>query len=313
MGTKVIYVHGWDWWPPKALGRRRTTAPPLPKSLKSAERWHDADFALHWWNSEAWFPYSVKRTVPAASDLRKKIRTLLSAGPEIPIDVIGFSLGARVVHEALRGLHETELCGLRDVFLFGGALPSFVSWWKIAQGVRGGVANFSSRHDTHLSLGYQTQLGPRRKARAIGFPSYSGPNRLGIHTRLMNVRNFDASDVVEAHGKHQTHMGILVNLHDSSATILGTSPAAWRDEFDLSDLGAPPTGRTVRELRGARAEIIQRALLAQPALGFPVTSNDVSGVVGSRTRKAIASFQETRGLRPDGCVGPLTWAQLLEA
>ena len=39
-------------------------------------------------------------------------------------------------------------------------------------------------------------------------------------------------------------------------------------------------------------------------------AGSVDGKLGPRTKKAIAEFQQSKGLKADGRVGPKTWAEL---
>ncbi len=52
----------------------------------------------------------------------------------------------------------------------------------------------------------------------------------------------------------------------------------------------------------------QQAQLALQRAGF--YSGPIDGKIGERTKKAIADFQKSRNLRPDGVIGKKTWAEL---
>ena len=56
---------------------------------------------------------------------------------------------------------------------------------------------------------------------------------------------------------------------------------------------------------GDAVKRLQRALRRTPDEGLVV-----DGVFGPDTEQAVILFQESRGLTPDGVVGPLTWAAL---
>lgn len=61
--------------------------------------------------------------------------------------------------------------------------------------------------------------------------------------------------------------------------------------------------------RGEPVRDIQRRLVG---LGFP-TEPDQLGAYGTVTADAVADFQRSRGLPPDGIVGPHTWQSLVDA
>ncbi len=66
--------------------------------------------------------------------------------------------------------------------------------------------------------------------------------------------------------------------------------------YRLGDLGEP-----VRDIRDRLA-----------ALGFP-SGDDLAATFGPATFEAVSGFQRSRGLAPDGIVGPDTWRTLVEA
>jgi peptidoglycan hydrolase-like protein with peptidoglycan-binding domain len=69
--------------------------------------------------------------------------------------------------------------------------------------------------------------------------------------------------------------------------------------------------RAIREGdRGPAVEDVQRRLRA---LGADLGSTGVDGVFLGATLAAVRTFQEERGLREDGAVGPETWSALVDA
>ncbi len=76
--------------------------------------------------------------------------------------------------------------------------------------------------------------------------------------------------------------------------------------LDMSTLRSPTTPRALRlESRGPEVAELQRKLLEA---GFDPGVPD--GAFGLRTETAVKLFQQSRGLTPDGCVGPRTWTAL---
>ncbi len=85
--------------------------------------------------------------------------------------------------------------------------------------------------------------------------------------------------------------------------------ALWLSEFhDKLDTTAAAEETPVLR-SGAAGKAVSRLQERLVAWGFVI---DVDGSFGPATRSAVESFQEMRGLDVDGCVGPLTWAKLLE-
>jgi len=69
--------------------------------------------------------------------------------------------------------------------------------------------------------------------------------------------------------------------------------------------------RIIREgERGGPVADVQRRLAT---LGFTVPSDELTGVFGAHTKRAVQAFQQGRGLLVDGIVGDETWRELVEA
>ena len=80
--------------------------------------------------------------------------------------------------------------------------------------------------------------------------------------------------------------------------------APWKLDgiLDAGALGVAPTLQ-----RGAEGDNVRRL---QKALGLNGQAVKVDGEFGPATERAVVAFQKARGLKPDGIVGPLTWAAL---
>src|SRR6266545_2786243 len=63
--------------------------------------------------------------------------------------------------------------------------------------------------------------------------------------------------------------------------------------------------------RGSAGEPVRDVQRRLAAVGYS-TAGDDPGVFGAATQEAVRKFQEQRGLRSDGDVGPETWAALVE-
>jgi N-acetylmuramoyl-L-alanine amidase len=63
--------------------------------------------------------------------------------------------------------------------------------------------------------------------------------------------------------------------------------------------------------RGARGEAVRDLQARLAGAGYP-SNADESGELGEATERAVRAFQEARGLRVDGIVGPETWSSLVE-
>jgi len=64
----------------------------------------------------------------------------------------------------------------------------------------------------------------------------------------------------------------------------------------------PPTPGTLRV--GSRGEAVKALQTRLNALGF--NAGEVDGIFGSKTLLAVQNFQKSKGLKPDGIVGPQT-------
>lgn len=82
----------------------------------------------------------------------------------------------------------------------------------------------------------------------------------------------------------------------------------WDAEVEGSSTG-PTHVKNLPVLKyGSRGEYVKAWQTFLNLNGFPCGLND--GIYGKNTEKAVRSFQESRGLDPDGIIGPKTWAAL---
>lgn len=120
----------------------------------------------------------------------------------------------------------------------------------------------------------------------------------------------------------------MVDLFESSGFYWGGRypvPPWYHDPMHFEFLGRPTDVDADLELARAAAKRIRAALLPEPPApppadvtlwqqrlvvhGFTVA---VDGVLGPQTEGAIVAFQTAAGIEPDGVVGPITLALLIE-
>lgn len=85
-------------------------------------------------------------------------------------------------------------------------------------------------------------------------------------------------------------------------------PACVNDQIDPGPDPEPAEKPTLR--RGDRGEWVTLAQTQLIQKGYRCGDTGADGVFGTQTEKAVKRFQQDAGLKPDGIIGPLTWAAL---
>ncbi len=142
-----------------------------------------------------------------STDTGVKVAEWIEANGKNDITLIGFSLGVRVILNALTALSPTS--SVRNVFLFGGAAECDPDGWCIARHrVKGTIVNHYSENDSVLK--YLYKLGTFGRGDPIGLRPIEG---------IAGVVNVDLSDSVKGHmgyyavKQHETIGKVLRNVH----------------------------------------------------------------------------------------------------
>ena len=119
---------------------------------------------------------------------------------ERPVTLIGYSLGARLIHSCLEELSKREAFGLVESAVFVGAtLPAdSINWRRMRSVVAGRVVNVYSPNDYLLGFLYRSsslQYG------VAGLQAIDG---------VSNVENVDVSDMVDGHTKYRFLTGRIL-------------------------------------------------------------------------------------------------------
>ena len=114
----------------------------------------------------------------------------------LPISLIGFSLGCRVIYYCLKELSRTSnKCYIQDVILLGGAAKNDpVLWDRLLKCIVGRAINVYSSRDDTLKYFYRSYM--IFKPPPIGL----GP------VRFTRMENFDASRYITGHQDHRKHL-----------------------------------------------------------------------------------------------------------
>lgn len=160
---------------------------------------------------------------------------------ERPVNLIGYSLGARVIYTCLQSLAKRGAYGLVESAIFmGSPTPSDTDdWRRIRSVVSGRVVNVFSTHDAVLALLYRTssfQLGVAGLQRIEGLP---------------HVENVDASELVSGHLRYQYLVGRIL-------TVIGLASIdpeeMAREEKELEVMDRQQEEERIRNERIAEAE-----------------------------------------------------------
>ena len=174
-------------------------------------------------------PYSVAK---ARSDKAGQVLAevlMQKAQGERPVTLVGFSLGARVIYQALLHLAERNAFGLvESVFLIGTPTPAEEgAWRRIRAVVAGRVVNVYSQEDHILGFLYRTsslQLG------VAGLQPVEGVER---------IENFDATRLMNSkgHARYRYIIGqILRQIGFEDIDML----AVEREEIAAREVGDGP-------------------------------------------------------------------------
>jgi hypothetical protein len=337
--SAVLIVHGFN--DPYAKD-----GPPglsLQRGVRACDRWRSTSVYDYTWSSGTASPDIVDLLNPTLRELigpvrdrvraynvavrraqeieanrfHRQLEALMREGYE-SVDFVAHSLGAHVVRSGLMLADDATLQMVENVYVVGGAVQSFRSWWSIATRIGGTIYNFSSKHDDVLAVYHKWylnkgQINPKN-GRPIGLPSAHGTTeaKRGIDTRLRNVHNLDISSALVKHDYGRLIPEIVDEFAPGVPPRTCRLQGGWRDEFywDPAPVSAPLSAR--RRSRGATVEIVQRALTTLPE-GTPgrVPAAAVDGIFGPTTRDAVRGFQHAHGQRADGIVGAETWAALV--
>ena len=112
--------------------------------------------------------------------------------------------------------------------------------------------------------------------------------------------------VLEAGG---TQKGvILTNVTLAKWTCWGEMKYVDYGNTEKSEI--KPTDPTPTLRKGCKNEYVSLLQTKLIMLGYDLGKYGADGDFGTKTQEAVKKFQEDRGLKADGIVGPLTWAEL---
>lgn len=148
----------------------------------------------------------------------------------------------------------------------------------------------------------------------VGFDPGPIDGMMGGQTRRA-IREFQKKKGLKPTGKidSMTHPSlnrekeVTVNLkkEEPLSFAIGESPKDIKSKEEILKIMGPQGEEIKEELPKNKTKQIQIAL---KKAGF--YKGEADGKIGPKTRRAIVAFQRTKGLKPDGVVGPKTWEEL---
>ena len=164
-------------------------------------------------------PFSVARSRSEKAGKVLADALISKVQGERPVNLIGYSLGSRVIYSCLLTLAKREAYGLvESVILMGSPIPSNPGHWRRMRSVVSGrLVNVYSKNDSVLAVLYRTsslQLG------------VAGLQRI---ENLTSVENVDVSDLISGHMRYQFLVGRIlkiIGLENVDAAELSREEAA---------------------------------------------------------------------------------------
>lgn len=100
-----------------------------------------------------------------------------------------------------------------------------------------------------------------------------------------------------------------VAVSDTALGVQGPEPAQNIAVETIPPSATPPMAeKTASVAQAEKPDKNKDIQLALKNAGF--YAGTIDGKIGPRSKKAIVEFQKAKGLKPDGKVGPKTWAEL---
>ena len=290
----VVFVHGWK-------GK-----PWSEKYFKSVPQWSESIFCPYSWQGIfSIFPWDdFGNWVKEAKKNYEPLAQMLNSLDADTIDIVAHSLGSRVVHGAL-SLGITAK--INNIYLFGGAFPSSISWYIVQKKILGRIFNFSSSNDVSLQI-YCVWLANSHtyNGGTIGRPREgSSETSNGISTRLAKVHNINVSSHKIKHNDYASKLSVFVDLAASLPNRC--AQGAWQSSFYWEPIPKFYVSGT-KYVRGAKCEIVQVALnnYFEREIDLPVT-----GYPDDKTVELVKLFQKQHNINVDGIVGSDTWDLLV--
>lgn len=302
MTHAVVFVHGWNG------------IPWAERFIKAVPEWADSTYLPYSWGLPSigmgvlvakWMLSHFNESKERALINGVYLSRMLNLLNVDSIDIVGHSMGAHVVFEAL---NQAITAPINNVYLFAGALPRSKSWHRASSQIQGRIFNFSSEYDKSLQA-YCAYLSASTKYNGgtIGLPTKgSSEASKGISTRLSKVHNIDTSHMKLGHNDYHPRLRELIEKAHS-IPVRETQDTTWQSSFYWDPAPQLHVSGT-KNVRGAKTEIIQAGLKEH---FLNKHSINITGFPDETTVQLVKRFQTEKGLKADGVVGPQTWALLV--
>ncbi len=198
----LVLVHGYNNEHDKMCRAYYTIEKNVAKYIKNqygiviGYSWPGGEHRLSWWLAK----YNADKTAKRLKILIKSISEVLKSSPNIQLDVISHSLGARVILEMLKQLSKENLGWqpVRNYFCMAAAVDNEVlepsEKFHASTSQINNIYIFHSKHDKVLRSAYKLS----KFDRALGVYGPEHFNKLGKHIYVVNCENH-----VESHGAYK--------------------------------------------------------------------------------------------------------------